>query len=519
MLGESLLIVLQYVWEVISDPLFVGVMLAGSFIGILFGAIPGITATTAVVLLIPATYYLQLDLALIFLMAIFKGGMFGGSISGILIGTPGSPGAVATAIDGRKLGQEGKGRKATLAALFSSVFGDMTSDIITIILAPVIGMLAMKIGPPELFLIIILCSFTIGTMTGGNDISESRISRMSKAIISAGVGFVIVFIGIEPVFGTPRFNFGSVQLLSGFPLTPVFLGLFGMSVALQIMCKSGEDANLHKVHIPPPKDPSDAKFTFKEFKYCFRSILYGTVVGTIIGIAPGLGPNSAGLLAHTNGRFIVKEKDKLGKGSIEGVAIAESANSAVNGANLLPLVTIGIPGSTEAAVLMGAFLLHGIQLGPLLIIKHPEVIYKMFAGMLVASLGTLIIGYLFIPVFVRALRIPKNVLFPIVMLLCLIGAFSEQPRLMYMWIVIAFGVIGYIMDRIGLSVSALCIAFILGSYAESSLSQSLIMSRGNIVSILQRPAFIVISASIIAVVVLFTTMSRAKRHKHGNHIS
>lgn len=509
---DALVSVFHFFGEIIRDPIILAFMFGGSFIGILFGAIPGLTATTAVILLIPMTYYMRLDLALITLLSIFKGGMFGGSISSILLGIPGSPGAVATAIDGYPLGQEGKGNKATLMALFASVTGDTVTDIFTVLLAPMIGLLAISIGPPELFIIIIVCLLAIGSMTGKFSDKETNVGKFSKAAISGLLGIIVVFVGMEPIVGTARFTFGSFQLLGGFPLVPVFLGMFALSRAISLMVEPSDLDAIKKVHLTPPKKPEDAKCTFKEYLFCIKAMAYGTAVGAVMGMAPGLGPNAAGLIAHANGQNFVKEKEKYGKGALEGVALAESANSAVYGANLLPLVTIGIPGSAEAAVLMGAFLLHGIHIGPLLIINHPEIIYKMFAGMILANVATLVVGFVFIPVYVKAITVPRNILFPIIMVMCFIGSFSETPRIFFLFVVIIFGIIGYFMDKMGLSVAALCIGFILGNYAEASLNKSMIIAKGSIFNLLQRPALIVVLI-ILAVLIasLWMTMNRRKR--------
>jgi putative tricarboxylic transport membrane protein len=214
-------------------------------------------------------------------------------------------------------------------------------------------------------------------------------------------------------------------------------------------------------------------------------------MGTILGAAPGLGPNAAGLIAHGQGRLIARDSN-YGQGSLEGVAVAESANSSVNGANLLPLVTLGIPGSGEAAVLMAAFLLHGMEVGPLLIRNYPEIIYRMFAGMLMANAGILVIGLLTMRHFVRAVTIPRNVLFPMILVLCFVGTWAREPLVIHLFMLVVFGILGYVMNKTGFSTPAFTIGFILGRIGEYSYNQTLIIARGNFWSILNRPAFLVV---------------------------
>lgn len=498
---EPLSIMFMSIGTIIISPIYWFYILFGSFIGILFGAIPGLTGTTAVIILLPMTFFLPLNLSLIFLLSIFKGGMFGGAIASILLGIPGSPGAVATAFDGYPLGQEGKGGKAIKVALFASMQGDTMCSIFTVLAAPFVAVLVLYISSPEIFLIIIATLLFIGVLTTPYK-NESLVSSISKAIIAGVGGIMVTLIGMDPIFGTYRFCFGNYRLTGGLDLIPVFLGLFGLSQVLTILAGTKDVNNLKKIHLPKPKKPSDAKLSLKEYLFCQRVIRLGSLIGGLFGIIPGIGCNAAGLVSHAQGRRIARDKKNYGKGVIEGVAVCESANSAVYGTNLLPLVTLGIPGSAEAAVLIGAFLMHGLQIGPLFIKNEPEIVYSMFGGMLVINLAILFVGIIALPIFIKAISLPKNILFPIIGILIFVGTFVSQHNFFNFWVVIVFGIIGYLMDKFGFSVPAFCIGFVLGHYAETGYNHTLIITHKNFLELFSRPVFLVVLAIVIMMMVL-----------------
>lgn len=510
LLVEPLNILFRSMGTILTEPIYYIYILGGSFIGILFGAIPGLTGTTAVIMLLPMTFLLPINLSLVFLLSIFKGGMFGGAISAILIGIPGSPGAVATSYDGYPLGQEGKGLKAVKLALYASVQGDTTTDVLTVLIAPFVAVLVLYISSPEIFIIVMACLLFIGILTGSYK-KETSLASIGKAVISGVGGLMVSLIGMEPIFGTNRFSFGNYQLMGGLKLVPVFLGLFGLSRVLTILVGTSDVVSLKKIHLPKPKKPSDTKLSLKEYLLCQKVIVFGTFVGGLFGMIPGIGCNAAGLVAHGQARQLARDKKKYGKGTLEGVAVAESANSAVYGANLLPLVTLGIPGSTEAAILIAAFLIQGIQIGPLLIKHEPEVIYSMFGGMILANLAVLFVGIMALPIFIKAISLPKNILFPIIGILVFVGTFAREPRFFHFWVVIAFGIIGYFMDKFGFSVASFCIGFILGRYAETTYNHTLIIAHENLLELFSRPPFLIVSAIIIIMGVLIGMISMGQK--------
>lgn len=506
---EPLSIVLGSIGTILTSPIYYFYMLIGSFIGILFGAIPGVTGTTAVIILLPLTFTMPIHLSLVFLLSIFKGGMFGGAISAILLGVPGSPGAVATAFDGYPLGQKGKGIKAVKMALFASVQGDTMWSIFTILVAPFVAYLVMYISSPEIFLIILATLLFIGILTSPYS-SETFRASVSKSIVAGTAGIIVTLIGMEPIFGTVRFTFGSYQLMGGLELVPVFLGLFGLSRILTILVGTEDITILKKIHLPKPNKPSDTRVSWKEYRVCQKMIIFGSFIGALFGLIPGIGCNAAGLVAHGQGRSLATNIKNYGKGELEGVAVAEAANSAVYGTNLLPLVTLGIPGSSEAAVLIAAFLMQGIQIGPLLIKHEPDLIYSMFGGMIVANFVVLIVGFIALPIFIKAVSIPKNILFPTIVIFIFVGTFISRPRFFNFYVVIAFGVLGYFLNKYGFSISAFCIGYILGHYAEVGFNHTLIITRGNYLRLFYRPAFLIVLAIIITMGVLIKILSKRK---------
>ena len=512
---EPLHILYSSMITILISPTYWFYILTGSFIGILFGAIPGLTATTAVIMLLPLTYFLPLNLSLVFLLSIFKGGMFGGAISAVLLGIPGSPGAVATTFDGSPLGQQGKGYKAVKMALYASVQGDTMWTSFTVIVAPFVCVLLRYISSPEIVLIIFACILLIGILTNPFT-NETSIASIGKAVAAGIGGIIVTLVGIEPVFGTSRFTFGRYQLQSGLDLVPVFLGLYGLSKVFEIFVKGVNIEALKATHLPKPKQPSDEKVSWEEYRMCQKAILFGSTIGAIIGLIPGIGCNAAGLISHAQGKRFFKNVKNFGKGAIEGVAVAESANSAVYGTNLLPLVTLGIPGSAEAAVLIGAFLIQGLRVGPLLIVHEPEIIYSMFGGMLIANLGVLIMGTVAMNIFIKLVSVPRNILFPVIVIFIFTGTYASSPWFFHFWVVIAFGILGYFMDKFGFSVSAFCIGFVLGHYAEMNFNHTMIIARGNLLSIISRPAFLFVLAIIIAIGLLLARGTASTNKKYLN---
>jgi len=346
-------------------------IICGTGLGVLLGAIPGLTGIMAIALIIPFTYHINPITALILLMGVSKGATYGGSISAILINTPGTPAASATALDGYPLARQGKSLKALKMALYASVLADTFSDLILIVVAGYLARMALKFGPPEYAMLIVFSLTIIGAVSG-----ESVV----KGMISAAAGLFIGTIGLDPVEGIPRFDFGIVELYEGIPLLPMMIGLFALS---EILRQSEEKivGKIKTVFLPVSEKPEDNRVTGDEMKRCVKPIARASIIGTFLGAIPGIGPTVAAFLSYGETRRTAKDPSSFGRGAIEGVAAAEAGNNAVCGANLIPLLTLGIPGDSTAAVLLGAFMIQGLAPGPLLFQKHGYIVYAFFLGL------------------------------------------------------------------------------------------------------------------------------------------
>jgi len=459
----------------------------GTLVGVLIGVIPGLTGTMTIALLLPITVYFDPWVGLPMLLGIYKGSNYGGAISAILIGTPGTPAAAVTVLDGYPLRKQGKAGKALQMAVWSSYLADTFSNLVLIFVAAPLALLALKFGPTE-FTALIIFSLTIVASVAGRS--------MLKGIIAAVLGLLVSTIGIDPIEGIPRLVFGSVNLYGGLPLIPLLIGLFALpeifSQAEQIF---GGKQNETVMDI---KIESQDRLTLKEFLACKITLLRSAVIGCFIGILPGIGSSVSPFVAYGAAKRASKDPEQFGKGSLEGVAAAEAANSAVCGANLIPMLSLGIPGDAVAAILLGGFMVHGLNPGPLLFQENAPFIYALYAGMLMASMVYLLIGLLGTRLAVKITRIPQGILVPIITVFCVVGAYAFNSNLFDILVMISFGILGYIMKKFDFSLPAFLIAFILSPILETSLRQTLLLSDGSFLILLTKP----ISLSILIVTII-----------------
>lgn len=438
----------------------------GLVIGIIFGVLPGLGSVTAIALLVPITFYMTPLAAIAFLVGVNKGGTSGGAVPAILLNAPGTPEAAATARDGYPLAQQGKPEKAMKMALYSSVFGDTFSDILLILLAAPFAAIALKFGPPE-FTSIVLFSFTL--------IAALAAQSLTKGIISAALGVFLSTWGLDPVDSTTRMTFGYPELFDGISLNALAIGTLALSsVLVQIM-------DSHHAPAQPQTQPvktdyvADNKLTASEYWSNWRTLLRSACIGSGVGMLPGLGVSLAAFLGYGAAQRASKTPEKFGTGTLEGLAGSEAANSAVVGSNLIPTIALGIPGNVAAALLIGAFMIHGVVPGPMMMIDHAELIYSIFAAMLMANVLHLIIGRIGIRFWGQALRIPKPVILPIVVILCVAGVYIPTNSWFDVALMCAFGCLGVVMRRAGFSIVCLVIGFLLGPMFELSLRQTLLM--------------------------------------------
>ena len=480
--GERIATMMSWLGDLASGfsvLLNVPVMLAalgGVAIGVFVGAVPGLTVAVAVSLAIPITFAMEPVTALALLLGIFKGGIYGGSITAILINTPGTAAAAATVFDGYPMAQKGQAGKALLMALYASVFADAVGVIVLIAVAEPIARIAIKFGPAEIFSLMFFSLTIIAAVSG-----ESLV----KGIIAAAVGFMLSVVGQDPITGAMRFDFGMLEFQGGLALVPMLIGLFAASeIFVQWQQRSG---NTEIRTVPRTGNPDDEIVTLAEFKHCLPIFLRASGIGVMIGALPGIGSTVSAFLSYADAKRRSKHPEMFGKGSIEGVAAAEAGNNAVVGASLVPLLTFGIPGDLIAAILLGALLIHGIPVGPTLFTQHREVVYSVFAVLLLSIVMLYVVGRIGIWFFRRITDIPQIYILPIVLVLCVVGTFAVNNSMFDVWVMIIFGVLGYLMRRTGVPLPPLLIAFVLAPQTENALRQSLILSHGSPEILVTRP--------------------------------
>ena len=453
--------------------LFIGVS-----VGVLIGAIPGINGPMAIALFIPITYYMTPLTAIGFLVGLNKGAFFGGAVSAVLLRTPGTPEAAATSWDGYPLTQQGKGEKALRMALYSSVAGDFLSTIVLIVIAAPLAAVALFMGPAEIFALI---SLALTVIAG---IGTSSIGR---GLMAAAFGILLGLIGTEPVTALPRLTFDVYQLGSGLSLIPVAIGLLAFSeILIQLERFTVKGGGEQSAHVFSSK-PEDRFIPFKEFFKSFKTLLRGSLIGIGVGAMPGLGAPVASFMSYDQAMKRSKHKEEFGKGRLEGIAASESANSSVVASSLIPLFVLGIPGNLAAAMLMGAFMIHGMQPGPLLFKENAQLMYGIYGSLVLASLFLLVIGRFGLRFFCKAVDIPAMVLYPIVIFTCVMGAYLGKSSLFDVGVMLTFGLIGYFMRKFDYSYVALLIGFILAPEWERALQQVVIISQNDTYMFLQRP--------------------------------
>jgi len=453
-------------------------IILGVAIGQFVGAVPGIGPVMAMAIAIPFTFALEPLAAIAFLVGVSKGGLVGGAIPAILINTPGTPDAAATALDGYPLAQQGKPLKATKMALFSSITGDTFSDIILITVSAPLAILALRMGPIEILALLI---FAFAVLTGL--IGDSLL----KGIIAACLGLLCSFVGTDPENYTPRFLFGLWDLYDGLPLAAVAIGTLAISEILNRLSQTSANNVRAAINLTSTNNPADSKVSWTEYWSCRFTLLRGSVIGTVLGALPGIGSTAAAFMSYAFAKGSDKDPDSFGKGNLKGIAATESANSAVVGANLIPLLTLGIPGSVGAALIISAFMIHGMQPGPLLFENQGQLVYGLFGAMVIANFMNLWIGQLGLRVWVKVVSAPESVIFSSALLMCIVGVAMSEGGLFGVAMMLGFTVFGYLMTSFGYPIVIFIITFFLGPRFEISVAQSMALTNGNLLMMYKSP--------------------------------
>ncbi|HSF04388.1 MAG TPA: tripartite tricarboxylate transporter permease [Methylomirabilota bacterium] len=463
---------LLYGFSVALTPTNLFACFIGVLVGTIVGILPGIGPVGAMALLLPSTFALQPATALIMLAGIYYGSMYGGSTTSILVNVPGEAASVVTALDGYQMTRKGRaGAALAVAAVGSFIAGSL--GVVGIVLASSwLADQALRFGPPEYFAMAVAGLLLLSRLSGGS---------VMHAFVLVAIGLALGTVGMEPISAIRRFTFGSVQLSQGIELVPVIMGLYGVAEVLVIAESGIRRANIVSVKL------HELLPTRQEWRQSAAPIARGSVIGFFTGLVPGPASVLATFISYTLERKISKTPERFGQGAIEGVAGPEAANNGATAGAMVPLLSLGIPFSPATAILLGALVITGIQPGPLLISQRPEVFWGVVASMYVGNLLLLVLNLPLVGLFVSVLRLPQHVLATLVLLLCLVGAYSLNNSQLDLWVLVAFGIFGYGLRQLRIDPSPLVVALVLGPLMEKTLRQTLFMERGDLLAVLGRP--------------------------------
>ena len=481
------------------SPQNIMLMMLGCIIGLFVGAMPGLGSVNGVAILLPVTFLVPPTGAIIFLAAVYYGAMYGGAISSIMLGIPGASTAVATVFDGRPLAMQGKADFALVAAAVGSFVGGTISVILFTLFAPPLADFALKFGPPEEFALMML-AFATFIGLGGDDIP--------KTVFSIAIGLVLAAVGLDEVSGKPRLIFFDLPgFFHGVNFLVLAIGIYGIGEILWTLETSKGDVRV-----------SQASFTAKRIVEAFVklkkttvTIISSSILGYFVGILPAAGATPASLMAYGVAKTMSKDPDSFGKGNMAGVVAPETANNAASTGSMLPMITLGIPGSPTTAILLGGMIIWGLRPGPLLFVNHPEFVWGLIGSLYIANFFTVIINIAFIPLFVSVLRLPFTILAPIIFILCLVGGFAPTQDMHDVWLIVIFGVVFYLLRKLNYPVAPAVLAIVLGPLAERSLRQTLIGEQGDVMVFFERP----LSATILGLAVLLFVLPLLKMLKQN----
>ena len=482
-------------FAVIFEPLNLLYCFIGVLIGTLVGVLPGLGPLAAMSLLLPATFHTTPVASIIMLSGIYYGAMYGGSTTAILVNIPGESASVMTCLDGYQMARQGKAGRALGISAFGSFIAGTLAIIGLVLIAPPMVDFALRFGPPEYFSLMVLGLTILTFLTSAS---------MIRALMMATFGLILGTVGLDTISGTPRFTFNIPEFLDGVGLVPVVMGLFGLSEVFEnIGLTEKREVFTSKVKGLLP--------TLQDWARSIGAILRGSVIGFFLGILPGGGSVISSFAAYAIEKKISKHKDEFGKGAIEGVAAPESANNAGAQAAFIPLLTIGIPSNVVMAMLLGALIIHGVTPGPLLLTQHPDLFWGVIASMYVGNIMLLVLNLPLIGVWVQLLKVPYAILFPLIILFCLLGSYSINNSTMDIAVMLVFGVVGYIMRKLSLEGAPMVLAFVLGPMLETALRQSLIKSRGDFSIFFTRP----ISATCLILAIVLIVLPLLPRFRRG----
>ncbi len=468
-------------------------IVAGVTLGIIFGSIPGLSATMAIALCLPLTYGMTPINGMALLIGLYIGGVSGGLVAAILLRIPGTPSSVATCFDGYPLAVKGQAGKALGVGIFFSFLGTIFGVVILMMIAPALARVALKFSFYEYFAVGVFSMTMMAGLISGSVV---------KGLASGAIGLMFAMVGSAPIDGLPRLTLGFHALDGGFDILPVLIGLFAISEIL----KSARERNARKMKLLQDFKIRGFGFSMAEFRSQIGNFFRSAAIGAGIGILPGIGGGTSNILAYSAAKNASKHPEDFGTGIIDGIVASETANNATIGGALIPLLTLGIPGDTATALLLGGLTIHGLNPGPLLFDTEAELVYGIFAICLIANLIMLLLEYGGIKIFARVLLVPKHILMPIIMVLCVVGAYGLNSRIFDVWAVLLFGILAYVMEKFEFPLTPIILGFILGPMIETNLRRGLIASQGSYLPFITHP----ISAVFLAISLVVIIMSARK---------
>lgn len=482
------------------DPFTLMMLALGVILGLVIGILPGLGPPIAIALALPFTFYMEPVPSLILLLAIYNAAIYGGSISAIAVGIPGTGAAIATVLDGNQMYKDGRGGEALGLSLTGSIIGGLVSVICLAFIAPILAQIAIKFGPRE-FLAISIFGLVVVVRVAG--------ASLAKGLLVGGLGIFLTTWGLDKLNGAERYTFGNYNLYDGLPLVPFLVGIFAVSEVLigaeKALQKTEFDMRSLTVKMPGLAMLSRLK----------GNLMRSSLLGTVIGIIPGEGAAVAAFFAYSEEKRRSPEPEKFGTGHPEGIVAPETANNATVGGALIPTLTLGVPGSPAAAVLLGAFLIQGLAPGPTLFDERPDLMYSLFLGLFVINVLMLFVGMVTIRFAAQLIRVPMTIIMPTVLLLSFTGIYAVSNSLFYVGVLLGAGILGYVIRKLGYSIAPLSIGFVLGPILEDSLRQSITIADGSIGEFFNTPIGLSIYAALVLTILWGPLMNRIKGRKEG----
>lgn len=501
---------MELIWEglqIALQPVNLIYIVIGLVVGVFFGSLPGITATMGVAVMVPFSYYLSPNAALLLMSGVFCGAIYGGSVSAVLLGIPGTPASVPTAWEGYPMARRGEAGKAMHLVTAASTFGGIASSIALMFGAPLLAAFALKFGAPETMMLAVFGMTVVCSLTSGN---------MVKGILMGFFSMLLGCVGQDPVNGFPRFTFGSIQLISGLQLVPVLIGVFSLPEVF-VLVEDIIKERVHKVEVEKIK-VGKLRMKPKEFFSHVITMVKSSVIGIIIGIIPAASADIAAFLSYNEAKRASKHPENFTKGEPDGLVAAESANNAVTGASLIPLLTLSIPGSAPAALYLGVLYINGLRPGPTLFSNNPGIVYSLLAGFLIVNVLMYFVGLGYCKIAGNVVRVKREILVPVIITLTVIGAYACNRSWFDVGVMFAVGVIGYLLVKCGFPLSPIALGLILGPIFEKAFTQTNVIFKGDFTKLFTRPISMVLLAITVFTLVwpfVRTAWNRRKAKKQA----